>query len=224
MKAWTLEEEQYIIDHYKDKQWQDIANDLGRSLYSVKCHAKKLNLRRGEYGTFFTSEEDNWIIENVPYYKYEDLAKMFSEKFNRPCTQYMLRSRATRYLGIKSGRQGFKKGNVTHNVRPIGYEYTNKANGYTYVKVANTRIKNKDFRPKHQLVYEQSYGKIPKNHIVIFIDGNKQNFSPDNLYALNRWVHRMMCREGYFREGGKELTITAIKLYELEYSIKKCKQ
>lgn len=224
MKTWTLEEEQYLIDNYKDKQWQDIADKLGRSLDSVKCRARKLGVKRGEYGTFFTQEEDMWLIENVPYCKYEDLAKMFSEKFGRPCTQYMLRSRATRYLGIKSDRQGFKKGQVTHNIKPIGYEYRNKANGYTYVKVTNTGVKNKDFRPKHQLIYEKYYGSIPEGHIVIFLDGNKQNFESTNLYALNRWVHRMMCSDGYFREGGRELTLAAIKMYELEYSIKRCKK
>ena len=223
MREWTEAEEQYLRDHYKDTQWQDIATVLGRGLDSVKCHARKLNLKRKEYGIFFTPEEDAWIIENVPHYKYEELAKLFSEKFNRPCTQYMLRSRATKHLHIKSGRQGFKKGQVTHNIKPIGYEYCNVANGYTYVKVTNTGIKNKDFRPKHQIVYERYKGEIPKGYIIIFLDGNKQNFDPDNLYALNRWVHRMMCSEGYFREGGKELTLTAIKMYELEYAIKNAK-
>lgn len=220
MKKWTPDEDRYILDHYKDTEWSIIADTLDRSINSVKCHAKSLNIQRKEYGTFFTPEEDQWLIENVPCYKYEDLAKMFSEKFNRPCTQFMLRSRATRYLHIKSGRQGFKKGSVTHNVKPIGYEYFNHVNGYTYIKTSNTGVKNKDFRPKHQLVYEQYKGKIPKGHIVIFLDGDRQNFDPDNLYALNRYVHRMMCSKGYFREGGRELTLAAIKLYELEYAIK----
>ena len=221
-KKFTPEEDQYILDHYKEMQWQDIADELGRSINAIKGHATKvLHIQRQEYGTLFTPEEDKWLIENATReYTYSELAEMFSEKFNRPCTQYMLRSRAVRYLKIKSGRQGFNKGHVTHNARPIGYEYFNNCNGYTYVKVTNTGVKNKDYRPKHQLVYEKYKGEIPKGHIVIFIDGDKANLNPDNLYALNRWVHRKMCADGYFREGGKDLTLTAIKTYELEYAIK----
>lgn len=221
---YTIEEDNYILTHYKDEQWQTIADALGRSIDSVKARAKNhLHIQRKEYGTFFTPEEDAWLIEHYMDCKYTELAKRFSEQFNRPCTQFMLRSRAVKRLHLNTGRQGFKKGQVVHNIKPIGYEMTTKHGGYTYVKVANTGVKNKDFRAKHHLMYEKYNGEIPKGHIVIFLDGDRQNFEPDNLYALNRWVHRMMCGDGYFREGGKELTLAAIKTYELEYKLKHMK-
>lgn len=221
MRKWTSYEDNYIKDHYENEQWADIASALNRSIDSVKGHAKKLGVKRTEYGVFFTPEEDNWLRENVPNYRYCDLVILFQKQFGRKVTEYSLRSRACQRLGIQSGRRGFKKNMITHNVKPIGYEMTTKHGGYTYVKVNNTGVKSKDFVAKHRLVYEQTHGEIPKGHIVIFLDGDKQNFESDNLYAVNRWVHRMMCQDGYFTElGSKELTLAAIARYELLYALK----
>lgn len=39
-------------------------------------------------------------------------------------------------------------------------------------------------RPR--LVYEQNFGPIPKGYVIIHLDGNKDNDSPDNLKAISR--------------------------------------
>jgi len=70
---------------------------------------------------------------------------------------------------------------------------------YTYVKVSHKGSWLKmsgTWIPKHRLVWEQSHGKIPKNHVVIFADGNRQNFSIDNLLLLSKSEHMIMSVQG----------------------------
>ncbi|ATW28357.1 hypothetical protein DCMF_04495 [Candidatus Formimonas warabiya] len=75
----------------------------------------------------------------------------------------------------------FKKGHTPTNYRPVGSERIN-VDGYIEIKIADP---NK-WRPKHQVVWEQTNGPIPKGHTIIFGDGNKQNLEPNNLILVSR--------------------------------------
>ena len=56
-----------------------------------------------------------------------------------------------------------------------------KFKGFTYDKdEAGNR------RRKHHLIWEKAYGPIPKGHLVIFADGNRDNFSLENLILISR--------------------------------------
>ena len=78
-------------------------------------------------------------------------------------------------------RSMFKKGLVPHNAKPIGYERINKE-GYVEVKTKEPRT----FEFKHRLIYEQHFGKIPKGYNVNFKDGDRSNFDPSNLIAMDK--------------------------------------
>ena len=56
-KTWTLREERYLRDNYKQIPNREIAEKLGRSRVSVKCKCDILNLRR-------TQKEKSYIISN----------------------------------------------------------------------------------------------------------------------------------------------------------------
>jgi len=75
----------------------------------------------------------------------------------------------------------FKKGNIPPNHRPVGSTRISR-DGYTEVKVAEP----KKWRLLHLITWEKAYGKVPKGHVVIFGDGNKQNFDLDNLLLVTR--------------------------------------
>lgn len=77
------------------------------------------------------------------------------------------------------GSSKFKKGNIPHTHKEVGYESTRK-DGYIFIKTES------GFKTKHQYIYEQHFGKIPKNHIVVFKDNNKYNFDIDNLEVISR--------------------------------------
>lgn len=52
--------------------------------------------------------------------------------------------------------------------------------------MADTGIKRDDWKAVHVLVWEEHNGPLPDGHIVIFRDGSRENFEPDNLLALTR--------------------------------------
>ena len=76
----------------------------------------------------------------------------------------------------------FKKGNIPHNHREIGSTRLS-ADGYIMIKIAEP---NK-WQLLQRYVWERENGrKLLKNECVIFLDGNKENFDPDNLMAIKR--------------------------------------
>ena len=75
----------------------------------------------------------------------------------------------------------FKKGNIPHNHREIGS--TRLTDGYIMIKIAEP---NK-WQLLQRYVWEKENGrKLLKNECVIFLDGNKENFEPDNLMVIKR--------------------------------------
>lgn len=88
----------------------------------------------------------------------------------------------------------FKKGNKPENHRPIGSEREDK-DGYLVRKISDTGIKKNDWVLVHRHVWEKHHGiAVPKNHIVIFVDGDNRNFDPDNLLLISRAENAIITR------------------------------
>lgn len=76
----------------------------------------------------------------------------------------------------------FRKGNIPHNHREIGSTRID-TDGYVMIKIAEP---NK-WQLLQRYIWEKENGrKLLKNECVIFLDGNKENFEPDNLMAIKR--------------------------------------
>ena len=76
----------------------------------------------------------------------------------------------------------FKKHHIPHNHREVGSERISK-DGYIEVK---TKEPNK-WELKHRIVYRQFYKQdIKKGEVVIMLDGDKLNLSPENLQKITR--------------------------------------
>lgn len=69
-------------------------------------------------------------------------------------------------------------------------EFVDK-DGYIFYKINKSRIS------KHKYIYEQAFGKINKDDVIIFINGNRRDFRIENLckikrkelVILNRWYN-----------------------------------
>lgn len=79
------------------------------------------------------------------------------------------------------GATRFKKGHRPHNFLPVGSERCN-VDGYWEVKVADP----KTWKLKHVIVWEAANGPVPKGHCVIFLDGDKNHISLDNLALISK--------------------------------------
>ena len=151
----------------------------------------------------WTNEEKIYMAEITPGNSHKDILRLMCEKFNYDFTMTQITSAIKRYnlntvrtgryekgripynkgtKGImKPNKTSFKKGDIPANHREVGSERIN-VYGYTEVKVAEP---NK-WKLKHRVIYEEHYGEIPKNHNVIFADGNKLNLDINNLVLVNK--------------------------------------
>lgn len=180
---------------------------------------------------YYSEEEDNFLIDNVKGISLKELREQFNKKFGYNLSESAIANRKNK-LGLSSGIKGgqfqkgsvpfnkgkkqkdymneeainktkntrFKKGNIPHNHRPIGSERTT-IEGYIEVKVAEP---NK-WKTKAVVIYEEKYGKIPKGHKVIYLDGNRQNLDVSNLKVISS-AEELIMNSNNLRYSNKELT------------------
>lgn len=168
----------------------------------------------------YSQEEKDFLKEFVPGHSYIEITEEFNRRFLANITVSQIKGSIKRY-GLNTGRTGrfekghithnkgkkgvyakgcertwFKEGSLPHNTKPIGYERINK-DGYVEVKIAMRPGDVKDrhnFVAKHRLIWEKANGPIPKGSNVIFLDGNKQNFSLENLALVTKAEHLELTR------------------------------
>lgn len=124
------------------------------------------------------------------------------------------------YEGMKATQ--FKKGNLPHNTKPIGYERVSK-DGYIEVKVAmrpSSTNKNDNWVSKQRLIWTQHYGPIPSGHNVIFKDGNKRNFDIENLALVSNSV-LVRLNQNHLTSDDPHLTEVGISIATLKKEIGK---
>lgn len=181
-------------------------------------------------GHKWTEEECQFLKDNVKGITLKELTNRYNKKFNMNLTESAIANRKNK-LKLRSGISGgqfekghipankgkkgymsqeqyekckitmFKKGNVPPNRREIGSERIDK-DGYVLVKIRDGYL-NKNWVLKHRLIYEQIHGKIPKNHKVVFADGNKRNFDPDNLLLVSYAEELIMNQRKLFTENAE---------------------
>ncbi|MDD4843198.1 MAG: HNH endonuclease signature motif containing protein [Anaerotignum sp.] len=190
----------------------------------------------------FTAEMNGFIVANAEGISNLELTELFNKEFGTnvlvkqikaykknhkissgltghfpkghiPCNKG---KKGTYYAG--SEKTWFKNGQMPHNHKPVGSERVSK-DGYIEIKVAEP----KKWRLKHNVVWENVRGKVPRNHVVIFLDRNKLNVDIGNLKLISRGQLLLMNRNGFFT-GDRNLTETAAnlaKLMDTKYKAKK---
>lgn len=188
----------------------------------------------------YTEEEDKFLIDNVKGISLKELTDKFNQKFNNNLSESAIANRKNK-LKISSGvnygqfKKGcypankgkkwddyvskdkqekmkktcFKKGNIPHNHRQIFEERLDK-NGYIEMKIKEPNV----WQKKHRYIYEQHFGKIPKNHKVIFLDGNNRNFNIKNLKLVSN-AEELIMNNNKLRYNNKELTETGILIAKI---------
>ena len=180
----------------------------------------------------WSDEEKQYLAEITPGRGYKEIQSMMSCKFGFDYAHHQIKGAITRNK-LNTGRTGrfekghatwnkgtkgltkanvtsFKKGQKSHNYKPVGSERITK-DGYCEIKVSDT---GRRWRPKHVLIYEKHHGKVPKGSAVIFLDGDKRNFDIDNLYLVTRSQLAMLNKNSLIQKDA-ELTKTAINVVDL---------
>jgi hypothetical protein len=175
------------------------------------------------------TDEQVAFLQRHPTMKRSRLARLFNEHFGTALTEDQIKGKCGR-LGLKTGRSGcfkpghipyntgtkglktgsstsFKPGMMPHNWCPVGTEVIEPKDGYTKVKIAEP----KTWKHKHVLIWEQKNGPLPQGSCVIFADGDRQNFEPDNLVAVERRELLYLNRKALI-QSDKDLTKTAVNI------------
>ena len=200
-------------------------------------------------GHKYTQEEHIFLKKYIPGHTYKEIVEAYNKKFIEPITV----SRVKGYMSnhkLKNGLTGrfkkghipynkglhtptvgrmgetqFKKGNLPHNTKPIGYERITK-DGYIEVKVAmrpGDTENGHNFVLKHRIIYEKANGPIPKGIKVIFKDGNKRNFELENLSLVTEAENLQLTRLG-LRSEIREFTETGILIARASVIANKAKK
>jgi hypothetical protein len=117
--------------------------------------------------------------------------------------------------GVNFGGQKtqFKPGHKPHNWVPVGSERVN-ADGYMEVKIQDGKLQ-KNWKGKHVLIWEQHNSQpVPPGHAVIFGDGNRRNFDPENLILVSRAQLARMNQSGLIKNDAN-LTKTGVIIADL---------
>lgn len=163
----------------------------------------------------YPDEVKKFIEENVKGITSKELTRLINDRFGTDyganhIRAYMKNHKLTNGLdtcfkkgdippnkGVKgysppgSEKGWFKKGQDPINHREVGSERITK-DGYVEIKVEEPG----KWKLKHRFIWEQHNGPVKRNHVVIFLDGNKLNLDISNLAMISRNELKIMNQVG----------------------------
>lgn len=166
--------------------------DYIRANYTGVGRKQMTERLNAEFGTSYTERQIG------AFYKNHKLNSGLTGRFEKGHVPANKGKKGVCAPGIEKTQ--FKKGNLPGNTKPIGYERVSR-DGYVEVKVKMRPSRtdcNDNFVFKHRLIWERTHGPIPPGCVVIFKDGNKRNFDPDNLALVTMAERLEMTRRGLF--------------------------
>ena len=200
-------------------------------------------------GHKYTEEEHSFLREFIPGHSYKEIIAAYNKRFDDTMTETRLKGYMANHkiqngltgrfkkgkVPYHKGKKGicspgcektwFKKGNLPHTTKPVGYERITK-DGYIEVKIKMRPSHpdcNDNFKAKHRIVWEEANGPIPKGYKLTFLDGNKQNCSLENLALITNAEHLQMVRQG-LRSSNPQITETGILIAKAGVASQKAKR
>jgi hypothetical protein len=191
---------------------------------------------------FYTVEQKIFVEKNIKGKQQLQLLNLFNEQFGTDIKITQLRA-FIKNNGFTSGLNAtfkpgsipfnkgikkywtggeesqFKTGHKPHNYKPVGTERVN-ADDYVDIKIADP---NK-WKGKHILTWEDLNGPVTKGCVVIFGDGDRRNFDPNNLIQVSR-KQLVMLNKMHLIQNNADLTRTGVivaDIYQKLSDRKKC--
>jgi len=232
---YTEEEKQFLKENINKYTYKELTSVFNRQFKanvawgSIAKFCKKLGLNKTYYGHQhnFSTEEKQFLKNNIDKYTYPQLTQVFNSRFGTRLTQFSISDVCLKRMGIKRNKVWkFAKGRKDFVYScPVGTE--SRSGRDIFVKVSDdysegiTPSKGSDpnWKRKQALIYEQAHGAIPDGRIIVFLNKDRNDFNINNLYCTTRRVSFMMAKNGWY-SSDQELTLTAIKWCELFYALK----
>jgi len=189
-KLLTDEQRNFVINAYKLLPISDVTTELNK-----------------EFGTNFKVKQ---LIAYVANHNIESGRRGYFSANNEPW------NKGLKGKGICKPNSGsFKPGNMPATTLPL---YSERLSKDDIIEIKVPCESGTQYVPKQRYIYEQTHGEIPEGYVVSFLDGNRQNFDPENLIAISRSELLAMCRNQY-RKQPDELKPTVLALSKLQAGI-----
>lgn len=166
-KPFTPAQEDKLLNEYLTKPTKRLAEELNCSDQRVHRFAKKHGLKIPK--------------EKIQEWKKSGQFKVGAVSFNKGLKQTEYMSKAAIE---KSKKTRFKKGNLPANTKAdnvVTIRRDTSARPYKYI-----RLSQGVWELHHRVVWERNNGKIPKDHIVVFKDGDSLNTDIKNLELISK--------------------------------------
>lgn len=131
----------------------------------------------------------NFIKQYLGKKTYKEIAELFNKEFGTNKKLHNIKTavyRNSEKIGYKVGKAGFQP-NHKLTALPIGVKRVDDW-GYIKIKISHNKDKNKRWQLYHHYIWEKANGKIPHNHVVIFMNGDNRDFRLENLRCVDRRV------------------------------------
>lgn len=209
MRKLPFNDEWLMDNHRHYKSYAELAkahNELFGTCFSrmqMKNHASlMLGIRMDGY--WYTDEMKAWIVREYPKPGTSaEKAEKFNKAFGTHREGQSIKEMA-RLLGVALGDEALAeykqksadtliRYNTEVKAKPIGY-VGRPSNGYPMVKTENGWMS----QARHE--YLKSHDEIPSGNVVIFLDGNVDNVSKDNLMAIPQKWQAIMTANKFWSE------------------------
>lgn len=187
------------------------------TINQIRAFKNNNNLKNGLKKRSLTEEQLKWLEKNVTGIYCDELTKKFNKRFGTNFSVKKMQIFKDTY-GFKSGLTG--KNGYFPSEKPIGSESEKKNEGYVRVKVGRGK---KGWKLKHRLIYEKYHGPIPEGYCVAFANGNKKDYSKENLILVKDNVLRR-ASVNHLLTSDIETTKTGMLLAELMVEISEAKK
>ena len=146
----------------------------------------------------------------------------YDARFKKGCVPWTKGRKMSPETYAKAYPTMFHKGNIPYDTKGVG-SVSRTDDGYLVRKVREDGTRHERWAYVHREVWEREHGPIPDGMIVSFLDGNKENCSPDNLVLLDNNTNLEMNRS-HLRTANAELTKTGVNLARLRIEVRKAKR
>jgi len=168
-------------------------------------------------GKRLTEEQLQWLRDNGARLSRKEMTRQFNKLFNDNRTEGTLKTTCTK-MGIIRDKAVVKESQRRRAHKPLGSELMHQ--GFTFVKVRNEPSGHlNNYELKQRYIWKQRHGTIPDNHMIIFLNHDRTDFSQDNLYCIPKTWNALMVRNNWYTDS-REHTLTAIKWCELHFARK----
>lgn len=217
-RFWTKEKLEWLIENsklYKDRREiliqfnQRFSTSYTLRQLSLASNEHKISLPRSSLKKYkrynpwlsrektWTNEKLAWLISSKDTYDdREDILNAFNKKFNTKATLKDLKTINTKYsLALPKANRLIQKSLEASWISSRGFtekqigDDISWGNSQVCVKVSYSKVNSERYMLKARYLYQKYHNiKLSTKDCIIFLDGDTNNFSKDNLYKSSRFV------------------------------------